>query len=179
MQSFLLKRFTTPVKITLRGSKAKKSHLSNFPFSFCLNLYQSTILHLVKTLYDVPVGFVPLPLYLEAEYCLFCGHRRVAVARYRMICLVLVKTFCIKIFKKSIKIATKACYNEQIISLDLKPEVDASLNITLRKMMITYGITKSYQLNFFDSLVLQLQDTETESLKTNYIHVYKVFGYKF
>ena len=49
MQSFVLKRFTKPVKINFRGSKAKKSHLSHFPFSFCLNLYQSTILHLVKT----------------------------------------------------------------------------------------------------------------------------------
>ena len=40
-------------------------------------------------LYDVPVGFVlPPPSYFEAEYCLFCGRRRVAVARYRMICLV-------------------------------------------------------------------------------------------
>ena len=29
------------------------------------------------------------PPYFEAEYCLFCGRRRVAVARYRMICLVL------------------------------------------------------------------------------------------
>ena len=31
----------------------------------------------------------PPPPYFEAEYCLFCGRRRVAVARYRMICLVL------------------------------------------------------------------------------------------
>ena len=30
------------------------------------------------------------PPYFEAEYCLFCGRRRVAVAWYRMICLVLV-----------------------------------------------------------------------------------------
>ena len=29
------------------------------------------------------------PPYFEAEYCLFCGRRRVTVARYRMICLVL------------------------------------------------------------------------------------------
>ena len=29
--------------------------------------------------------------YFEAEYCLFCGRRRVAVAGYRMICLVLQK----------------------------------------------------------------------------------------
>ena len=29
------------------------------------------------------------PPYFEAEYCLFCGRRSVAVARYRMICLVL------------------------------------------------------------------------------------------
>ena len=49
MQSFLLKRFTKPVKINVRGSKATKSHLSNLTFLFCLNLYQSTILHLVKT----------------------------------------------------------------------------------------------------------------------------------
>ena len=32
------------------------------------------------------------PPYFEAEYCLFCGRRRVAVARYRMICLVLIQT---------------------------------------------------------------------------------------
>ena len=44
--------------------------------------------HITIQLYDVPVGFVT-PLYFEAEYCLFCGRRKVAVARYRMICLVL------------------------------------------------------------------------------------------
>ena len=49
MQSVLQKRFTKLTKINLRGSKAKKSHFSNFPFSFCLNLYQNTILHVVKT----------------------------------------------------------------------------------------------------------------------------------
>ena len=48
---------------------------------------ESTILHTLSKLYDVPVGFEPPP-YFEAEYCLFCGRRRVAVARYRMICLV-------------------------------------------------------------------------------------------
>ena len=36
--------------------------------------------------------------YLEAEYCLFCGRRRVAVARYRMICLVL-HSCCLKSLK--------------------------------------------------------------------------------
>ena len=45
-------------------------------------------LHTLSKLYDVPVGFVPPP-YFEPEYCLFCGRLRVAVARYRMICLVL------------------------------------------------------------------------------------------
>ena len=49
MQSFLMKRLTKLAKTNFRGSKAEKSHLSNFPFSFCLNLYQITILHLVKT----------------------------------------------------------------------------------------------------------------------------------
>ena len=47
-------------------------------------------LHTLSKLYDVPVGFVAP--YFEAEYCLFCGRRRVAVARYRMICLVLVNS---------------------------------------------------------------------------------------
>ena len=46
-------------------------------------------LHTLSKLYDVPVGFVTPPPYFETEYCLFCGRRRVAVARYRMICLVL------------------------------------------------------------------------------------------
>ena len=57
-----------------------------------------------------------------------------------------------------------------------KPEVPASLNITRRKVMITYDITKSHQFRNFDSLVLKLQDTETDTLKIHYIHVYKVFG---
>ena len=45
--------------------------------------------------------------------------------------------------------------------------------------MITYCITKSNHFKFFDWLVLKLQDTETETLKPHYIHVYKVFGFKF
>ena len=49
VQSFYLKRLTKLVKMNFRGSRAQKSHLSNFPFSFCLNLNQNTILHLVKT----------------------------------------------------------------------------------------------------------------------------------
>ena len=85
------------------------------------------------------------------------------------------KTFRIKTFKKR-KIATKTCNNERIISSDLKPEVDASLNIIRRKVMDKYGMTKSYKFKIFDSLVLKLQDTETETLKTHYFHVYKVFG---
>ena len=48
----------------------------------------------------------------EAEYCLFCGRRRVAVARYRMICLVLVQFICRAVvpfyLKKIIYIATYA-----------------------------------------------------------------------
>ena len=131
MQRFLLKRFTKLVKINLRGSKAKNSHLSNSLFSLCLNLDQSHILHLVKT-------------------------------------------FRIKIFKKSIENCHESCNNKRIISSDLKPGVDASLKITRRKVIITYGITKSYQLKIFGSLVLKLQNTETETLKTHYIHVYKV-----
>ena len=46
-------------------------------------------LHTLSKLYDVPVGFVTPSPYFEAVYCLFCCRQRVAVARYRMICLVL------------------------------------------------------------------------------------------
>ena len=134
MQCVLLKRFTKLVKMNLKRVQSKKqSRPSNFEISFCLNLYQSTILHLIKT-------------------------------------------FRIKTFKKSIKIAPKACNDERIISSNSKPEVDASLNITCRKVMITYWITKSYHFKIFDWLVLNLQDTESETLKPHYIHVYKVFG---
>ena len=70
----------------------------------------------------------------------------------------------------------KACDNERIISLDLKPEVDVSLNITCRKVMITYCITISYQFKIVNSLILKPQDTETKTLKPHDIHVYKVFG---
>ena len=45
-------------------------------------------LHTLSKLYDVPVGFVPP--YFGAVYCFICGRRRVFVARYRMIGLVLV-----------------------------------------------------------------------------------------
>ena len=51
-----------------------------------------------------------------------------------------------KLLRKNIKIATKAFSRERIISLDLKPEVYASLNISCWKVMITYCITKSYQI---------------------------------
>ena len=49
MQNFLLKRYSILVKLNFGGFEAKTSHLSNFPFSFNLNLYKSTILHIVKT----------------------------------------------------------------------------------------------------------------------------------
>ena len=46
-------------------------------------------LHTLSTLYDVHIGFVA-PSSFEAVYCFICGRRRVAVARYRIICLVLI-----------------------------------------------------------------------------------------
>ena len=49
-------------------------------------------LHTLSKLYDVSVCFVTPPPIFDAESCLFCGRRRVAVARYRMICLVLVNS---------------------------------------------------------------------------------------
>ena len=91
MRSILLKRFTKLVKIILDVANQKLSHVGNFPFSFCLNLYQSTILKPVKT-------------------------------------------FLIKLFRKALKISTKAC-NEQF---KFKLEVDASMNITYQTVLITY-----------------------------------------
>ena len=52
-------------------------------------------------------------------------------------------------------------------------EVDASLNITCRKLMITYCVTKSHHFKIFDWLVQKRQDIETETLKPHYIHVHK------
>ena len=49
MQSFLLRRFTKLIKIKFKTEQNKMSHLINFPFSFCLNLYKTNILHLAKT----------------------------------------------------------------------------------------------------------------------------------
>ena len=80
-----------------------------------------------------------------------------------------------KLFRKALKIATKAGNNEGIISFDLKPEVDASLNITRRKVMVRCDITKSYQFKIFDSSALKLQDNETDTIDTHYIHVCQVF----
>ena len=51
MQIFLLKRFTKLVKINLRGSKAKKSHLSNFPIPI---LPESVPKHYFKSCQDSP-----------------------------------------------------------------------------------------------------------------------------
>ena len=47
------------------------------------------LLNTLSKLYEVPVGFVP-PSF-EDVYCHICSRRRVALARYRMICLVLVR----------------------------------------------------------------------------------------
>ena len=44
-------------------------------------------LHTMSKLYDVPVGFVTPP-YIETVYYFLCARRRMAIARYRMICLV-------------------------------------------------------------------------------------------
>ena len=44
-------------------------------------------LHTFLKLYDVPAGFITP--FFEAVYWFICGRRRVAIARYRMICLVL------------------------------------------------------------------------------------------
>ena len=64
-------------------------------------------LHTLSKLCDVPVALYPSP-YFEAEYCQFCGRRRVAVARYRMIFLVLIKTnyICKSLQKNFIKTIT-------------------------------------------------------------------------
>ena len=90
---------------------------------------------------------------------------------YKSIFYILSRLFASQLLRKTLKFATKACDNERIISSALKSEVDVSVNITCRKVMITYCITISYQLKIYNSLVLKPQDTETETLKPHYIHV--------
>ena len=46
-----------------------------------------TLCTLCAYIYDVSVGFVA-PLSYKVVYSYICGHRRVTVARYRIICLV-------------------------------------------------------------------------------------------
>ena len=53
MQKCLLTPFTKLVKIHLRGSKAKQSHMSNFPFSFCFILIQQYEVSLSRMLNDI------------------------------------------------------------------------------------------------------------------------------
>ena len=53
--------------------------------------------HTLSKLYDIPVGFVNPPPSFEAVYCYICGRRRVAVARDRMIRLVLVHNLAHKL----------------------------------------------------------------------------------
>ena len=47
------------------------------------------LLHILSKFRDVPVGFAPPPSSFEAVNCFICSRRRLTVARYRMICLVL------------------------------------------------------------------------------------------
>ena len=59
---------------------------------FCGNSMRAgtalVLLNTLSKLYDIPVGFVRTPLF-EAVYCYICGRRRLVVARYWIICLVL------------------------------------------------------------------------------------------
>ena len=49
-------------------------------------------LHTLSKFYDVPIGLITPPPYFEAVNGFIFGRRRVAVARYRMICLVLLNS---------------------------------------------------------------------------------------
>ena len=52
-------------------------------------------LHTLSKLFDVPVCFVAPQSSFEAVYLFICGRRREAVARYRIICLVIGNTSCL------------------------------------------------------------------------------------
>ena len=70
----------------------------------------------------------------------------------------------------------KACNHERILSSDLQTEVDASLNIVAEKLWLHIAYQNHTNGIICDSLVFNLQDSETETLKLHYIHEYKVFG---
>ena len=64
-------------------------------------------LHIFPKLYDVPVGFLPPPPpHFEVVYSFICGCRRVAVARYRMICLALVHSSSLALYNVFLKMFT-------------------------------------------------------------------------
>ena len=133
MQSFLLKRLTKLININLRGSKAKKSHLSNFPFSFCLNLFQNTILPLVQWLgrdFWQWAIFSFFQWFWNFQWAISYHSQRLwwAILQVNgsMAHGPLPSHHCLsrlsasKLLRKALKIAMKACNNERIISSDLK-----------------------------------------------------------
>ena len=69
----------------------------------------------------LPLVFVPPPSFWAAVYCFICGRRRVAVARYRMICLVLIPrtNFYLQLLGQQIQLCwanigpTYACWLER------------------------------------------------------------------
>ena len=61
--------------------------------TICWYTMPSNCTYTLSKLYDVPVGFVTHDPYFEAVFCFICGRQRVAVARSRMICLVLIHLY--------------------------------------------------------------------------------------
>ena len=86
-------------------------------FMYVWQHQQPTKNSIIKCTYKqvVPVGFVPSP-YFEAVCCFICGRRRVAVARYRMICFVLANvvfiTFIVQIQLKKYREVLKFIVRE-------------------------------------------------------------------
>ena len=80
----------------------------------------------MSKLYDVPVLFL-FPTSFEAVYCYICGRRRVAVARYWMICLVIVPCFresagTLNLIRPSVRLS---------VCLSVRPSVTKTLTLAI------------------------------------------------
>ena len=96
-------------------------------------------LHTLSKLYDVPVGFETPPPYFEAVYYFICGRQRVAFARYRMICLVLIDKF-----------NDTSRYLDDIFTIDNPAFAEHVNDIYQRELKLNKANTSDKETSFLD-----------------------------
>ena len=93
---FFFEKWTSGIYATLNGRRFKTAPIRRLRLkglisrAICIPIVSLSFMS-YRTQFSQVFSWIIELLNFEAEYCLFCGRRRVAVARYRMICLVLRK----------------------------------------------------------------------------------------